>query len=257
MYDQLSHDYDRFVNWPNRLAYEMPFLLQKLKGIKKQPSDPLRVLDAACGTGQHAIALAKAGMHVSGADLSTEMIAVAHANAADAGVNVDFQAAGFGSLTYSFGKASFDALLCLGNSLPHLLSSKDLEKAVIDFYTCLAPGGLLVIQNRNFDAVLPVRNRWMEPQSHREGDREWIFQRFYDFEPDGLIRFNIVTLQRRGQEDWQASLTSTRLYPQTRREVDSAVLNAGFAHLHVYGSLEEVEFDLQKSSNLVILATKP
>ena len=26
MYDDFSEDYDRFVNWAGRLAYEMPFL---------------------------------------------------------------------------------------------------------------------------------------------------------------------------------------------------------------------------------------
>ena len=26
MYDDFSEDYDRFVNWSGRLAYEMPFL---------------------------------------------------------------------------------------------------------------------------------------------------------------------------------------------------------------------------------------
>jgi len=257
MYDQLSHDYDRFVNWPSRLSYEMPFLLQKLAEVKDQTNRPLRVLDAACGTGQHAIALAKAGMRVAGADLSTEMIAVARQNAAEAEVNVDFQPAGFGSLAKTFGSKSFDALICLGNSLPHLLSIKELEKSVLDFYACLSPGGLLVIQNRNFDAVLAARSRWMEPQSHREGDREWVFQRFYDFEPDGLIHFNIITLHRQAQKDWQASLTATRLFPQTRQDVENALLNAGFAHLQVFGSLEEVKFDAQKSSNLVILAEKP
>jgi glycine/sarcosine N-methyltransferase len=257
MYDLLSRDYDRFVNWPNRLAYEMPFLLQKLAGVKTHAGGQLRVLDAACGTGQHAIALAKAGMQVAGADLSAEMITVARKNAAESGVNVDFQPAGFGSLAAAFGSESFDAFLCLGNSLPHLLSKKDLEEAVLDFYTCLAPGGVLVIQNRNFDAVLAARNRWMDPQAHREGGREWVFQRFYDFEPDGLIRFNIVTLQRQAAEDWRASLTSTHLSPQTRQEVESAVLNASFVDLHVYGSLEDIEFDPEKSSNLVILARKP
>lgn len=257
MYDLLSRDYDRFVNWPNRLAYEMPFLLQKLVGVKTQAGGQLRVLDAACGTGQHAIALAKAGMQVAGADLSTEMIAVARKNTAEAGVHVVFQAAGFGSLAAAFGSESFDVLLCLGNSLPHLLTRKTLDDAIVDFYACLAPGGLLLLQNRNFDAVLAARSRWMEPQSHSEGDHEWVFQRFYDFEPDGLIRFNIVTLHRQVPGEWYSSITSTHLSPQTRQEVESAVLNAGFVHLQVYGSLEEVEFDSQKSGNLVILARKP
>jgi len=257
MYDQLSHDYDRFVNWPGRLAYELPFLLHQLGTIKKPEGIPLRILDAACGTGQHAISLAKAGMQVAGADLSAEMIRVARQNADNAGIFPDFRAAGFGSLAATFGASRFDALLCLGNSLPHLLTPPELVSALKDFFACLAPGGLLLIQNRNFDAVLAAHNRWMEPQAHTEGEHEWVFQRFYDFESAGLIRFNIVTLRRQVPGEWQASISSTHLAPQTRQELEQALLTAGFTQIQSFGSLENVTFDPAKSGNLVILAKRP
>ncbi len=254
MYDQLSQDYDRFVNWPARLALEIPFLLKKLKEVERPA--PLRVLDAACATGQHSMALARQGFAVTGADLSAEMIALARRNAAAAGVAVRFEPVGFGGLAATFGNGSFDALFCLGNSLPHLLTPADLRATLADFAACLAPGGLLIIQNRNFDAVLATRKRWMEPQTHTEDDREWIFQRFYDFEADGLIRFNMVTLARQAGHEWQAALTSTHLYPQTRVEMEQALLGAGFANPQALGSLAEVPFDAAASSNLVLLARK-
>ena len=80
-YDDFSGDYDCFVNWDERLASEMPFILEKLPGATPADDRPARVLDAACGTGMHAIALAKEGMHVYGIDLSPEMIRVAMKNA--------------------------------------------------------------------------------------------------------------------------------------------------------------------------------
>ena len=48
MYDTFSTDYDRFVNWPSRLAAELPFIESQLEAAGAR-----RVLDAACGTGQH------------------------------------------------------------------------------------------------------------------------------------------------------------------------------------------------------------
>jgi ubiquinone/menaquinone biosynthesis C-methylase UbiE len=65
LYDALSDDYDRFVNWENRLAYEMPFIERTLREV-----DARRVLDVACGTGMHAIQLARRGYKVVGADPS-------------------------------------------------------------------------------------------------------------------------------------------------------------------------------------------
>ncbi len=256
MYDQFSRDYDRFVNWPSRLAFEMPFLIDQLGALKKQEGVPLRVLDAACGTGQHAIALAKEGVNASGADISPEMINVARQNAQAAGMDIRFEAVGFGSLEQTFGEGSCDALLCLGNSLPHLLTPDALAGALSDFHACLKPGGMLLIQNRNFDGVCARRERWMEPQAHSEGNRQWVFQRFYDFEPDGLIRFNIVTLYREGSEEWRARLTSTQLSPQTHTALSTALRAAGFNQLRLYGSLAGAEYDADKSGNLVIVAIR-
>ncbi len=177
MYDEFSTDYDRFVNWPGRLAVELPFIEAQLRAAGAQ-----RVLDAACGTGQHALELAGSGYSVVGADLSAGMIEQAMANARAQNVAAEFVVAGFGELNERVG-GGFDAVLCLGNSLPHLLSGPELAAALADFALCLRPGGLLLIQNRNFDRVLDRRERWMEPQAHREGDREWLFLRLYDFEP--------------------------------------------------------------------------
>ena len=256
MYNEFSQDYDRFVNWENRLAYELPFLLKQLEGATPQPGMPLRVLDAACGTGQHVIALAKKGFDVIGADLSSEMIAVARANASADGLDLRFEPVGFGSLAETFGFGSFNAILCLGNSLPHLLTPTDLAHALQDFSDCLLPRGILIIQNRNFDAVLASRSRWMEPETHAEGDREWVFQRFYDFETDNLIRFNIVTLTRQTGKDWHASLTATHLRPQTHHELTAALAEAGLTDIQSFGSLSGEAFVPLSSGNLVLTAFK-
>lgn len=46
------------------------------------------ILDIGCGTGRHAIELAKRGMHVTGVDLSTGMLAEARKGALEAGITV-------------------------------------------------------------------------------------------------------------------------------------------------------------------------
>lgn len=255
MYETFSNDYDRFVNWKNRLASEMPFI-EKLVGPLGQENRAPRVLDAACGTGMHAIALANVGFETAGADLSNGMIERARANAQAAGVNIRFETTGFGSLERRFGTGQFDALLCLGNSLPHLLSQEELVIALEDFARCLRPGGLLLIQNRNFDTVLANRERWMEPQTHLEGDKEWLFLRFYDFGPQGLIQFNIITLSREGQSGWRQQVSGTLLYPLLEGELSVALRQAGFTKAEKFGSLRGEPFDLADSGNLVMAAWK-
>ena len=256
MYDSLASDYDRFNNWSGRLSFELPFIEQLLIHLRDEKSQPLKILDVACGTGQHAIELAKQGNHVVGTDLSASMIDMARQNARTAGVEVDFRPLGFGDLFSSLNATDFDAVLCLGNSLPHLTSSEKLSRALADFADCLHPGGMLLIQNRNFDLVMQHKMRWMEPQYFQEGGREWVFERFYDFEDNGLIRFNIVVLKREKGKDWSAEVNSTFLAPQLSAELASAVTASGFGHLQLFGSLKGEPFYPDSSSNLVLFALK-
>ena len=257
MYDDFSTNYDRFVDWESRLAVELPFLERKLQAVGAH-----RVLDTACGTGMHAIALAERGYEVVGSDASEGMIEQAQDNAAQAGVDVRFAVAGFGHLAESLISASspatigggFDAILCLGNSLPHVLTPEDLTVTVEDFAACLRPGGLLLIQNRNFEPVLARRDRWMPPQTYKQGNREWLFLRFYDFEPDGLLTFSVVQLQREKGEPWSQQVTSTRLRPLTVEELRQALVGAGFEAVTLYGDLQGSTFETAVSPNLVVEA---
>ena len=249
MYDTFSSEYDRFVNWRNRLGVEMPFLGSQLKKAGAQ-----RVLDSACGTGMHAIALAQAGFMTTGADFSAGMVEQARKNAAEAQAEVTFEQAGFGELERILGGNRFDALLCLGNSLPHVSSYDHLLATLVDFAACLEPGGLLLVQNRNFDAVMENKMRWMEPQTARESGEEWIFQRFYDFEPDGMINFHILSLHRAGGGEWQQTIRSTVLFPLLKEQLTIALERCGFNEIRYYGDMTGTPFEVDKSGNLVICA---
>jgi SAM-dependent methyltransferase len=255
MYNTFSDDYDRFVNWENRLAFEMPFIGKAVEQSRQGLKTP-SVLDAACGTGMHAIALAKLGYSASGADLFPEMIVRAKENAEYAGVNVHFEAAGFGSLEKTFGSGKMDALACLGNSLPHVKDAADLQNAMQDFSAVLRPGGILLLQNRNFDKVMQEKMRWMDPQSRREGGNEWVFVRFYDFDLDGHIQFNILTLYREGSGGWQQTIRTTTLYPLLQAEQEHVLQQAGFEDIQLFGSMDGTAFDSTRSENLVVTAIK-
>ncbi len=250
LYDALSDDYDRFVDWKGRLAYELPFLEAQLEAAQTH-----RVLDVACGTGMHALALAEGGYKVVGTDVSVGMIERARENAAAAGRDVRFVVTGFGMLEESVG-GGFDVLLCLGNSLPHVLTAPALAAALDDMAACLRPGGLLFIQNRNFDRVLQERQRWMPPQGHREGEREWVFMRFYDWKSDTRLTFNVVTLYREGAEAWQQRVTATQLWPLRQDELVPALEAAGFGEIVCWGDMEGAPFDRTASPNLIITARR-
>jgi glycine/sarcosine N-methyltransferase len=247
LYDALAADYDRFVSWEGRLAYELPFLTRLFEEHRVR-----NVLDAACGTGQHAIALAQRGYRVTGADLSAAMIERARENAAATETEVTFVVAGLGELA-SLGE-TFDATICLGSSLPHLLTAEAVDAALVDFAAVLHPGGLLLIQNRNFDRVWSERERFMGPQSHRDGDQEWLFVRFYDFH-EKTITFNMIRLQRSGG-GWKQDVEATELRPIFRDELGTSLARAGFGRVAFYGDYQSLAFDPADSGDLIAVALR-
>ena len=250
LYDTLAADYDRFVNWEARLRHEMPFFLRLFEehGVE-------RVLDAACGTGHHALALARQGYQVVGADLSAPMIERARQNAirrVSATADVTFTVAGLGEMA-SMGD-TFDAVLCLGNSLPHLLTEQAVAGALVDFAAVLRPGGLLVIQNRNLDRVWAEHQRFMPPQVHQEDGGEWIFVRFYDFHPETLT-FHMLRLSR-GPQGWVQDVESTELRPIFQRDLGLGLAEAGFGPVTFYGDYQGSAFDARESGDLIAVACR-
>jgi SAM-dependent methyltransferase len=248
LWDSLSGDYDRFVNWPERLDHEMPFLESALA-----EGGARRVLDVACGTGHHAIALAQRGYEVLGVDASEGMIHRARENAETAGVTARFVQAGFGGL-HTVIRESFDAVLCLGNSLPSLLSEEALEAALEDMADVLVPGGLLIVQNLNYDRVWSQRERFLPLECYRQGEAEWLYFRFVDFHEETLT-FNMVVSQRR-DGTWDYRVDSTELRPIFNEELTRQLCRAGLAVPKTYGGYSRRPYDPQESGDLIVVARK-
>ncbi len=248
LYDDLGADYDRFVDWESRLAFELPAIERLLGEIGAR-----FLLDAACGTGRHAIALAQRGYRVVGADLSAAMVERARQNARAAGVEVPFFQAGLGGLGRRLA-GPFDAILCLGHSLPHLLDASEVESALRDFAGLLRPGSLLLLQNRNDERLLRQGQRFLPLSTHREGDREWLFFRFLDLDPR-RITFHIVTFHRE-KEEWHYRVSSTVHRPLPREELEAALRRAGFHELAFYGGWQLEPFDPERSGDLVVVGRR-
>jgi len=243
-YSSLAPEYDRMTRFDDRMQTESALLSKWVDPAKERS-----VLDAACGTGLHAILLAKMGIRVVGMDLSPEMTMQAGVNAKKAGVHVDFITGDMRCLGKEL-LAGFDAILCLGNTLPHLLKLKDLEKTFKGFFRLLNPGGFVLLQILNYDKILKKKERIIG--IHRKEGREFI--RFNDF-AGRFVDFNILTVtENQGKLDH--TFNTTRLYPYKKRELAGALKKTGFWGMELFGNMEKTAFDPVTSPNLVIRAKK-
>jgi len=103
-----------------------------------------RVLDCACGTGQHLPLFSALGCEVVGSDISDAMLVQARKNLVSCGINANLVKADFRELDRHFSD-QFDAVVCLGMSLPHLLETSEVVKMLENTRKVLRPEGLLVI----------------------------------------------------------------------------------------------------------------
>lgn len=248
-YDHLAIFFDVMTDWQGRLAYEMPFLTRLLAPAGK------RVLDAACGTGWHSIALANAGYTVTGADISPLMVARARENAQREQSAVTFVASDFAGLPQAAG-ADFDAVLCLGNSLVHVLSEPDVQRSLAGMAACLRPGGLLVLHNLNYDRRMVEKPRWFQVNSGAMDGKETLVWRFADYEADEMISFNIAVFQKGADSRWTVQVQSTAQRPWQARDLERFVRDAGFAEVTLYGNLAGEPFTASASGDLVLMARK-
>ncbi|MFZ5627234.1 MAG: class I SAM-dependent methyltransferase [Bacillota bacterium] len=248
-YRNLSEEYDLMVDWPSRLSRELPFLtgvLQKQAGKK--------VIDAACGTGNHGLALAELGWEVTGTDASPEMVAIASTRA-ERWPNLKFYQLRLGELARQFGEEKFDALLCLGNSLPHVLERPQLEQTIGDFALVLKSGGVAVVQLLNYQRIFSEAERFLAPVSRKTQEGERLFLRFYDFLPENYLDFNLVVLRQQGGT-WQQQVETTRLRGWLARELLPVFRSQGFTRIELYGDYQGNPYQELKAKDLIIVAYK-
>jgi len=106
---------------------------------KKYSRGSQEILDLACGYGRVSIPLAAAGHSVTGIDLSPVLIKEARQSVRKKKLKINFDIGDMRQLPYK--NESFDAVLCLWNSLNHILAPKDQLRVLNEIHRVLRPGG--------------------------------------------------------------------------------------------------------------------
>ncbi|XP_053997509.1 glycine N-methyltransferase [Hylaeus anthracinus] len=129
-----------------------------------------RILDVACGTGVDSVMLLEEGFEVVSVDASDKMLKYAlkarwQRRKEQAFDNWVIEEANWLTLPndihHLLGEG-FDAVICLGNSFAHMPDSfgdqREQRQALLNFERCVKPGGLLLIDHRNYDYIIETGN---------------------------------------------------------------------------------------------------
>ena len=247
--------YDRSINWSARFERELPFLMEMLG-----PAGAAGLLDAGCGTGRHVEALAQQGYRVVGVDASPEMVAFARDVVASCAERAEVFEARIEALA-ELSLGPMDGVYCLGNSLAAVGRAVDVQGALANFSAVLRPGGKLVIQVLNFEAMRRETPCVRGPRVARTDGTEYVSCRCFHFEPDLAVgpsgRADIVGVsfwQEDGQ--WRQHAGAGRLYPMGRAELVAAIEQAGFAIDGVWGSYAKQPVGEANAPDVIVAATK-
>jgi SAM-dependent methyltransferase len=155
-YDDLASVYEWLVPeallTPEGSAEAFSMVVGELRG-------GARVLDCAAGTGELAVGLALHGFDVTATDASGAMVERTRALACTHGVEVRAARCAWEELAAQGWDGSFDAVLCVGNSLTHAAGSDARRAALVAMAGVLREGGLLALTSRNWERLRAARPR--------------------------------------------------------------------------------------------------
>jgi len=238
--------YNRIVEAYDQL---FPFNPKQLDFVEKGVGVDLsnkRILDIGCGTGSLAINLARRSANVDAFDFDPMMIAKAEEKRPQA-LNLRFRQGDMMQSNSMYQKASFDAILCFGNTLVHLVDRKQIENVLGSIADGLKENGRFFMQIVNYDRIL------INQVDHLPtiDTVDYSFTRDYIHREDGLIDFSTRLTAKKNKEELQNSIP---LLPLRKSEL-LTMLNGLFAEVHCFGGFDRSEWT-EQSFHLVIEAVK-
>jgi len=218
-YDYLvgaSRDFDSQINWLDKIFQE-----NKVR----------TVLDCGCGTGTHAIKLAKKGYLVTAFDYNINQVELAKKKAKQTGVAINFQVGDIKD--FSFGK--FDAVISLFSVLTYACqSTEDLNKVINCVKNNLNSRGIAFLET-NTSKLFEAEK--LKTQKHSDENIDVARVRFYEETNEkNLVDVAYVYLiKEKGKEVEKIVATATNRF-FTKEEMESAIEQSGLKLQKLYGS---------------------
>ena len=221
--DGFVRKWDELINWENRTKLEADFLIDCLK--KRSARD---ILDVATGTGFHSINLVKFGFYVTSVDGSPAMLEQAVENGHKHGVALNTALTDWRTLNLNLSR-KFDSIVCMGNSFTFLFEEHNHRKVLDEFYLALKPDGVLILDHRNYDAILAGKYYHLDSLSCYSGKNVRIEPEYVD---EGLTRF--------AYEFPDGAVFHLNMFPLRKSYVSTLLKEAGFESVEVFGDFKPI-----------------
>ncbi|MCK6076125.1 class I SAM-dependent methyltransferase [Paenibacillus silvae] len=202
------------------------------------------VLDLCCGMGRHSLALADAGLQVTGVDLSDVLLQ--EARELDTEHRVRWVHADMRSVPLEGG---FDAVVNLFTSFGYFPEDVEQLKVLYAIHHMLRPGGRFIIDFINTAYV----KEHLVPHSVREDEGQRIeeFRRIQD----GFVQKEIRITDIAAGAEPRIYKESVKLY--SCEELSDLIHEAGLKVDQVHGGYDEEQYEEQTSPRMIFVGHRP
>jgi glycine/sarcosine N-methyltransferase len=207
---------------------------QAVRFLAERARPGSRILDLACGTGGHSLALAERGFQVSGVDLDASMIREAERKAGGA-AGVKFRIMDMLDIGRRL-EPGFSLVFCIGNSLVHLKDEGRIGRMLAAARGLLEPGGALVVQIIHYDRILAAGISALPILRDEAHGLEFV--RNYDYDAAGrVVQFRTVLSVRQGGTVRRIE-NNVPLWILRKDVLERLAREAGFGDLTWYGGFD-------------------
>ena len=228
-YDELAAYYDQiFEDWEASIVRQAT-VLGRILHHERGDRHSVRVLDCACGIGTQSLGLAMNGFDVEGCDISSGAVERARAEALKRGLSIQFSVANMLHLS-AIPSASFDAVICIDNSLPHLESNEQLLRAAQQAYGKLRVGGSFIGSIRDYDRIVVERPTTQGPSFYPDSGRRRIVFQVWDWLDERHYRFHLY-ITRSIESAWHTFHFTSTYRAVLRGELSDILEQAGFTNV--------------------------
>jgi SAM-dependent methyltransferase len=170
-YAYLAKIYDEFMS-----TYDYKHVVDRIQPYLEK-SKVVKILDLACGTGNASIELYDRGYHVTGIDISEEMLLIANEKCLETHSKIRFMKSDMRDFAV---KDRFDAIVSLTDGFNYLINEEDMRMTLRNISNHLKPGGLLIFDMSTaykFENIIG-NDTFAESSEHAA----YIWENFYDKE---------------------------------------------------------------------------